>query len=596
MEAEVEIGRESVNLGIFDGEVAHAQINRAISAADKVILMGEQTRLPYFPDDMRLPKLHTGDPLVLLLWKVLGKIPSNLRDALIDEPISFTLIRGDELLFFRNYRCHQALHLGRRRHTIYLPEVLLHAAEEKGYDHWAIAEGLIYTGWMLLDYLLLTKVFKAYQEIARKIPRCRLGEALLVKLVEEHNPHRRDSVDEGRSEVREFVEGYKDELIRLEGTVAAASDPAELARDFFNNTLEEKWARDKMERVSQIFNFPRMFLFDRDIIHGTARELAERQNQDLEPQSFADLLHDYRDDLRFEKEPLMTNFGKGVVSKPRAVFLERVVQLGGKGLRGFFDAYRKGESEVVELMHLLWMYLCSLSSDPAGIFSRVGRCRGLGRMGEEEGMAGPLAGILIRLDRAENYGDMVAEVGEMGVEICVELSGLVEQQQLVEEDEWEIFKGRKQTIVTRAAEALECIGGSESGKGASQVRQSPFEQDELINKLLQGNLHRQSSDPSGVLAHWRFYQHSLKKFGGEDPDTDFLLACVLIRLDHSEHYEYLLERIKGLGSLAFSVLHNVFESIPEHDRKRHGILKQARILWMQMLEATKKNNRKDSSA
>ena len=119
---------------------------------------------------------------------------------------------------------------------------------------------------------------------------------------------------------------------------------------------------------------------------------------------------------------------------------------------------------------------------------------------------------------------------------------------------------------------------------------------ELINKLLQGNLHRQSSDPSGVLAHWRSYQHSLKKFGGEDPDTDFLLACVLIRLDYSEHYEYLLERIKGLGSLAFSVLHNVFESIPEHDRKRHGILKQARILWMQMLEATKKNNRKDSSA
>ena len=69
MEAEVEIGAESVNLGIFDGEVGHVQINRAISAADKVILIGEQTRLPYFPEDMRLPKLHTGDPLVLLLWK-----------------------------------------------------------------------------------------------------------------------------------------------------------------------------------------------------------------------------------------------------------------------------------------------------------------------------------------------------------------------------------------------------------------------------------------------------------------------------------------------------------------------------------------------
>ena len=596
MEAEVEIGAESVNLGIFDGEVGHVQINRAISAADKVILIGEQTRLPYFPDDMRLHKLHTGDPLVLLLWKVLGKIPSNLRDALIDEPISLTLIRGDELLFFRDYRCHQALHIGRRRHTIYLPEVLFHAAEEKGYDHWAIAEGLIYAGWMLLDYLLLTNVFKGYQEIVQKIPGYRLGELLLLKLVEQHNPHRRDSVDEGRSEVREFVEGYKDELIRIDGAEAAASDPVELAQDFFNTAIEQKWARDKMDRMAQIFNFPRMFLFDRDIIHGAARKLAERQNQDIRAQSFGDLLHDYRDDLRFETDPLMTNFGKGVVPKPRAVFLEGVVQLGGKGLWGFFAAYRNGEPEVVELMHLLWMYLCSLSADPAGIFSRVGRCRGLGRMGEEYGMAGPLAGILIRLDRADNYGDMVAEVGEMGAEVCAELTGLIDQQQLVEGDEWEVFKSRKQTIVTRAAEALECIRGSGPGKGETEARRSPLDQDELINQLLQSNLHRQSSDPSGVLMHLRSYQHSLKKFGGDDPDTDFLLACLLIRLDRSEHYEYLLQRIKGLGTLALSVLHNVFESIPEHDQKRHGILKPARILWMHMLQEIRKNNRKDSSA
>ena len=83
MEAGLEFTGQAVNLGIFDGEVGHAQINWAITAADKVILIGEQTRLPHFPDDMRLRKLHTGDPLVLLLWKVLGKIPSNMRDALI---------------------------------------------------------------------------------------------------------------------------------------------------------------------------------------------------------------------------------------------------------------------------------------------------------------------------------------------------------------------------------------------------------------------------------------------------------------------------------------------------------------------------------
>ena len=150
--------------------------------------------------------------------------------------------------------------------------------------------------------------------------------------------------------------------------------------------------------------------------------------------------------------------------------------------------------------------------------------------------------------------------------------------------------------MTRAAEALERIRGGGSGKGKTEARRSPLDQDELINQLLQGNLHRQSSDPSGVLMHLRSYRQSLKKFGGDDPDTDFLLACILIRLDRSEHYEYLLERIKGLGSLAFSVLHNVFESIPEHDRKRHGILKPARILWMHMLQEIRKNNRKDGPA
>jgi hypothetical protein len=596
MEAEAEFAGESVNLGIFDGEVNHAEINRAITAADKVILLGEQTRLPYFPDDVRLRKFHAGDPLVLFLWKVLKKIPSNLRDALIDEPISLTLIHSDELLYFRDYRCHQALHIGRRRHTIYLPEVLIYAAEEKGYDHWAIAEGLIYAGWMLLDYLLLTNVLKSYQGIARKTPRYRLGEVLLLKLVEQHNSHRRDSVDEGRSEVREFVEGYKDELIRIDGAEAAESDPVELAHLFFATTIEQKWARDKMERIARIFNFPRMFLFDRDIIHGAARELAKRQNQDITPRSFGDLLHDYHDDLRFERDPLMTTFGKGVVPKPRAVFLQRVVQLGAKGLRGFFSAYRNAEPEVVELMHPLWMYLCSLSSDPAGIFSRVGRCRGLGRLGEEDGMAGPLAGILIRLDRADNYGDMVAEVGEMGLEVRAELTGLIDRQQLVEEDEWEVFKSRKQTIVTRAVEVLERIQGDGLNGGEAGPRRSPLHQDKLVGQLLQDSPHRQTSDPSGVLLYLRSYQRSLKEFGPDDPDTDFLLACLLIRLDRSEHYSYLLERIQGLGILAFSALHNVFENIPEHDLDRHGILKPARILWTRMLEQMRKQNRKDSSA
>ena len=41
---------------------------------------------------------------------------------------SITLVRGDTLLCFRDVRHHQAVHLGRRRSTIYLPELLLKQA------------------------------------------------------------------------------------------------------------------------------------------------------------------------------------------------------------------------------------------------------------------------------------------------------------------------------------------------------------------------------------------------------------------------------------------------------------------------------------
>ena len=582
MESERDAAARGVNLGIFDGQVAHEEINRAIAGADKAVLLGEQTRLPFFPEDARLRKLHAGDPLVLFLWKVLTKIPTNLRDALIDGPVSLTLVRDDSLLYFRDCRCHQALHIGCRRRTVYIPEVLFHAAEERGYDHWAIAEGLIYTGWILLDYLLLTDVLAAYQVLVRATPNYRLGERLLTQLVEQHNRHRRESVDPGRSEVNEYVDGYKGRLIQLAGPEVAADEPAELALGLFDAEAEQRWARDKMERIAQVFNYPRMFLFDRDIIHGAARELAERRGQEIEPRSFADLLHDYRDAVRFEPDPLMTSFGKGVVPRPRALFLRRVVELGEKGLRGFFAAYRNGEPEVVELMHPLWMYLCSLSSDPAGVFSRAGRCRGLGRLGEEQGLVRALAGILIRLDQAPNYAGMVAEVVEMGPEAQQELVALVDQQRLEEEDEWEVFKARKQTIVTRAMEAVDLMQGTGRGE-ARAPRRSHLHHDELILQLLGDNPHRLTSDPSGLLMNLRAYHRSLDKFGPDDPDTDFLLAAVLVRLDRSEHYEHLLGEVRGLGLPAFSALHGVFEHIPERDQKRRTILRNARVLWAEML-------------
>jgi len=575
-------GKEEANLGICDGDVSHAEVNQGIAVADKIILFGEQTRLPYFPEDSRLDKLHAGDPLVLLFWKVFKKIPEHLREALLAVPLSITLVRDETLLFFDHYRRHQALHIGRRRRTIYLPQILLNAAEDRGYDYWAIAEGLIYASWMLLDYLLLVDVIGKYGRQVGSLTTGRLGEVQQINLIRALNRHRRESEDLLRSEVKEFADGYRTRLYAITSVRGRTEDPFALGRELFSSELEERWARDKMERIAQVFNFPKMFLFDRDIIHGAARQIALRQGQEVEPQSFADVLHDYRDALRFDRHPMMTTLGKRVVPKPRAVFMEQLLGLGGRGLRGFFESYRADDPGVRDLMHPLWMYLCSLSSDPAGIFSRVGRCRAVGRQGLDVEIDGSLAGILVRLDRASNYADMVADVVSMGDAAREELASLVARQRLEREDDWEVFKVRKQGIVTRAREVLEEMAG-EGGQRERQIKKVDLHGDEIIQGLIGDNPHRLTSDPSAVLMFVRAYKRSLAEFGPDDPDSDYLLAAVLVRLDKAEQYRHFLTLVEGMGSPALSALHNIFEQIPERDMGRRTILKEARILWSRII-------------
>lgn len=598
---------QDLNLGIFDGQVDHAQINTALAVADKYILLGEQTRLPHFPDDCRLPRLHAGDPLVLSFWKVLKKVPDTLRAALIDGQISFTLIRDRSLLHFCDCRAHQAIHLGRRRRTVYLPEAILKEAEARGYDYWAIAEGVIFAGWILLDYLLLTELFKSCRELARRSPGFRLSRPLIHHLIDQHNRHRREHVEEGRSEVHEFIEAYKGALLGCSGAELAGQEPFALAHRVFAPALEQQWARDKMERVAEIFNFPKMFLFDRDIIHQVARDLALSQGQELAPQCFADALHDYRDQLRFDPRPLLTAFGRGVVPKPRAVFLQEVVRLGAPGLRDFFAAYQQAEPEVVALMHPLWIYLCSLSSDPAGLFTRVGRCRALAVAGREEaklgkssslglatvdvadtaqrfslgrGMERALAGILVRLDRAAGYEGLLEQVAAMGEAACEELEDLVARQRLAAEDEWAPFKVKKQGIVMRASAVLEQLRAS----GAAALSGVDLHRDEVVLQLLgDRRLHQHSSDPSGALLHLRSYQRCLEEFGPEDPDALFALVNLLVRLDRSPHGEYLAKRLEGLGAAAVPALYSVLDQLSERDEQRRPILQQARLILARLL-------------
>ena len=572
---------EFANLGIFDGDVSHAEINRAIAGAHKSVLFGQQTRLPFFPDDRHLSKIHSGDPLVLFFWKVLNKLPQNLREALIYGPISLTLVRDDTLLCFRDYRHHQAVHIGRRRHTIYLPELLLHQAEEKGYDYWAIAEGVIYASWMLLDYLLLADVLKSYSEAVESSgTNFRLSEPYVRAYTRKHNRHRRRHPEKVKSEVEQFVEGYRSTLIRVESVKTRSDEPFKMARELFDPELEQRWARDKMERIADIFDYPQMFLFDRDIIHGAALDLASRRRQNIAAETFADVLHDYRDALRFDPSPLMTTFCQGIVPKPRAIFIIEVVRLGLAGLTGFFEAYRAGEPDVVDLVHPLWMYLCSLSSDPAGVFARVGRCRALGRQKVDGGLDRAVVGILIRLDKSPRYRQLAAGALATGEAAREELLQVVGLHRLRDEDEWATFRMKKQAIVECACNLLDRLEASD-GADAAAVEQllaqrRKLHEDEEIAQLLSDNPHRLTSDPSGVLMYVRTYKRTMTEFGPADPDTNFLLASILIRLDRCDRYQQLCKQLITLGPPAVSALNGVLEQFPERDEKRGAILEKAR--------------------
>jgi hypothetical protein len=179
---------------------------------------------------------------------------------------------------------------------------------------------------------------------------------------------------------------------------------------------------------------------------------------------------------------------------------------------------------------------------------------------------------------------LVGEVAAMGESARVELEELVAVQRLAEEDEWEAFKGRKQTIVARACQALEQLCEVDDGGAAARI---DLHEDEEIQALISDKPHRLTSDPTGVMMYLRTYKNSIDRFGAGDPDSDFLLASILVRLDLCENYPALLERVFEIGTPAFTALHNVFEQIPERDMKRREILKQARILWSRLLAKTR---------
>ena len=158
-------GDDRPNSGLREGNISHAEVNAALRRHQKTVIFGQQNRLRdgRLMEDEKLRRFHAGHELVKFFYGAVRQLPEYLIEALLERGISVTMVKGDELLVFHHAREHQAFHTGRTRKTIYMPELVIREAYDKGYDYWAISEVIIQEAWGLLDYLLILELIRRSQ-------------------------------------------------------------------------------------------------------------------------------------------------------------------------------------------------------------------------------------------------------------------------------------------------------------------------------------------------------------------------------------------------------------------------------------------------
>jgi len=337
-----------------EGDVSHEEVNAAVAMADKTIIFARQNRLSdgLVLDDEKLPRFHAGHDSVKFFYSAVRQLPEYFLDALLAKNISVTLVLGKGLLVFKDVRNHQAIHSGRTRRTIYIPEKVLDVAVNNGYDYWSISQVLIIEGWKLLDYALLQELVTEGKRFMLEHSVSVLGWNTMRRLVQRYNKHRsafesaemiekRDKwgLDVSISETGEFLDEYEDKLLKAmryggDGRLGREIPlsfrqmmPEDVAKVLYNDHLEEVWARKKAAEICEMEGYPDYFLLDRDIVHPAARELAEVNGQDIAPRDMAEARHDYQDRMRF-------GIGREIATE---WIVEQGLRFAPAGLRGLVE-------------------------------------------------------------------------------------------------------------------------------------------------------------------------------------------------------------------------------------------------------------------
>ena len=342
-----------------EGDISHEEVNAGIAAAEKTIIFARQNRLRdgVLLEDTKLRRFQAGHQNVKFFYSAVRQIPEYFLDALLARDISVTLVIDRGLLCFKDVRNWQAIHIGRTRRTIYLPEKLLEVAVNNGYDYWSIAHIVVTQGWQLLDFVLLYELVEAIRKMSLEKRAFVIGYSMFRRLLRELNKHRssyesptlkeqrrRSGMDAPINEAEEFIQRYEpgflkrefmQELIQRsrqrqvleadEYQVAASSDA--MTKGLYDDYYENLWGERKAAELFEELDFPDYFLLDRDIVHPAAREMALAAGQELAPQTMDAARHDFRDHVRF---------GVGV-SMGYEALMAQTLRFGPDGIQGLME-------------------------------------------------------------------------------------------------------------------------------------------------------------------------------------------------------------------------------------------------------------------
>ena len=585
-------GDDRPNSGLREGDISHAEVNEALRQLPKTIIFGQQNRLRdgvLIEEDERLDRFHAGHDLVRFFYGAVRQLPDYLVDALLANGVSITLVKSDDLLVFQHARAHQSFHTGRTRKTIYMPQLAIHEASQKGYDYWAISEVIIEESWALLDYLLILELIRRCQQHLHE--HYTLGHAFVRGTLDQLNRHRKQNEKTKDNEFQHFFDHYKPDFFRLGPTILDA-DPYDLADEMYDEPQERTWASNKLYDITEAFSYPTYYSVDRDIIHPTAFRIAGVRGLPVAPETIDDILHDLGDSARF---------GVGVQVKSDEL-MDMLIERGEPGIRGYLSLgwdegrdYGSGFYPTVEFRRKLQALSSSPPEGSSGSIS--GDFNFLLNPGELESLNQAYRGFDALPFRRKKFTVLRLLV----------VSGTADLQQLTFEVEAALLYTKQDDVLLKGLAHIlfeHFLGMDPSGADfethfignvlrkldrhrhyhteiLAQLRallgdediifkENLREQIDILREWIPDDPARQSYDPQRVRTRVVQFEE-LHAHDPDHPDLLVLLAGIFLRLDRAERYDDMVAKVRAMRDAARPVCAEILTQIGDRDTTRDAI-------------------------